>query len=649
MKLLEKNSVGTLLLKNRIAFPPITTGFGCVNGCPSQDEIDFVIERAKGGAALIFTDAVAIDRHHLLPVSTPLPYLDSDEQIGKFSRYADAIHHHGAKACIQLYHAGRQTSWNNSKGRAPLSPSSGSTNLLDRIPFPDSTTMSKIDIEQAINGFALAASRAQNAGFDAIDIDGGAGYLIQQFMSPLTNKRKDKWGGSLENRLRFPVEIIARTRDLVGDTCPLFFDLCLNEYREGGITPDEGIEMAKILEPYGIDAFRIHGVTLETYQHMFPTMGTPEGPNIPLGKALKRQLKKARVLLGQQIHDSELAESALNQNAADVILLGRPMIADPYFAQKLKQGKSASIRKCIACNHCADSLAYARPIRCSINPTVGFEREYSALARTDNPKKVLIVGGGPAGMECARVAAGIGHKVMLFEKSNALGGQLRYAAETPYKKSLLYLLEYYNYELRAHGIDLRLNQEIDNDDVLKLQPDVIILATGAKPVIPNISGTNEPYVWSAQESIEKKDNLIAYGNIVIIGGGPLGSEIAEMLALQNNNVTLLEMNDTIAHDMGIFLSLSFRERLKMLPIDIRASIRVTSIHDHKVGYIDAENTEHEIAANLVVVATGYAANSMLEESLKEFQDRLITVGDCVSPRKIVNAVHEGFHAARLIN
>lgn len=648
MKLLERCKIGTLNLKNRISFPPVTTGFGAENGCFGQDETDFAVERAKGGAAMIFSDAVCINRHHQLFVSTPLPYFDNDEQITKYSRFVDAIHHHGALTCIQLYHAGRQTSFAKRGGGLPVAPSEFSTMMLERLPFPDAIEMSVVDIERVINEFGLAASRAKNAGFDAVDIDGGAGYLIQQFMSPLTNKRNDCWGGSLENRMRFPLEIIKRMRELLGSDYPLIFDLCLDEMVDGGITPDQGCEMAVILESAGIDAFRIHGVNIETYQHMFPGTGSPVASNIPLGRMLKSRLKTAKVMLGKRINDPELAEQVLEKGAADIILLARPLIADPYFPKKVYRGNPQSIRKCIACNVCADNLGYAKPIRCALNPVVGFEREYAHLPVTNAPKKILVIGGGVAGLEAAMVSAEKGHQVILAEKSNILGGQINYAAATPHKEEFSNILSFYEHQFKDLNIDVRLNLEVDRQTVLDIKPDIVILATGATPLKPKITGIEKSCVVMAEDVLKNPD-ICEEGPIAIVGGGALGAEIAELYAMKGRDVRIIEMKKSIAEDMGILVALAFHERFNKLNIEKITNATVSRIEDGRVYYSINGNEERYTDASWVVIAAGYQSNRVLEDELLDLVDEVITIGDCQSPRKILNAIHEGFHAARMID
>lgn len=644
MKLLEPICIGTMELKNRMAFPPITTAFGAVNGCFTGLELEYMTERARGGAALLFTDGVATDRFQQLCVDTALPYLDNDEQIAFYTRFVDAIRNEGAKACIQLYQAGRQTKLSKTGGREPMAPSACSTSMLGLIPFPDAVEMTTADIESAIRSFVLAASRAKCAGFDAVDIDGGAGYLIQQFMSPHTNRRTDAWGGSFDKRLRFALEVVSRVREVVGGDYPLVFDLPMDEYVDGGITPDDGVRMAQVLEEAGIDAFRVHGVLLETYHRMFPTMATPRGVNVHLGALLKSKIKRAKIMLGQRINDPDLAEQMLQDGACDIVLLGRALVCDPHFPRKVMTNQKNEIRRCIACNTCVDQLALNRPIRCALNPAVGFEREYR-IRKSAHPKTVVVVGGGPAGVEAARVAALSGHRVTLCESGPELGGQLRIGKVPPHKNELNTLLEYQRAQMALRGVDVRLNTRVDRAYIEKISPDAVIVATGAVPIRPNIEGLDGTNVHTAQDVLADP-SCVRGGRVAVIGGGTVGAETSEMLHEQGKEVTVLEMSDVIAPGMGLFVYLEFASRMHESGIRFITGATVKDITEGSVVHFDKHGRELAVEADEIVIAAGYRPDRRLLEDLKGMGCEVIAIGDVNSPRRIMEAVHEGFHAAR---
>jgi NADPH-dependent 2,4-dienoyl-CoA reductase/sulfur reductase-like enzyme len=400
------------------------------------------------------------------------------------------------------------------------------------------------------------------------------------------------------------------------------------------------------MEPY-IDAFRINIVNMENYHKMFPSMGTPLGINIPLGKMLKDRLKTAKVMLGQRINDPDLAEKALQEGAADFVLLGRALLCDPYFPKKASQGKKKSIRRCVGCNHCADRLAYGKSIRCMLNPVLGFEQYYTQIQQTTEPKSVLVIGGGVAGMEAARVAAEKGHKVTLAEKSEVLGGQLKYATAAPFKEELGNIVEYYQHELDTLGVDVRFKTLVDTESIKNLNADVVILATGADALIPSIPGVGNKNVRTAQDILDNTD-LIRNQSVAVIGGGSVGAEVAEILALRKNKVTIIEKKSAIAEDLGLIIALDFHDRLDELPIEKLIDSTVERIEDDRVFYKKNSGETGSIIADTVVLAAGYISNRRLESVLEELSSDFVMIGDCVSPRKIVDAIHEGFHAARVI-
>lgn len=647
MKLLEPIMIGGMELGNRIAFPPITTAFGALDGCFGDPEIEYMVERARGGAALLFTDGVATDRRQQLSVDTPLPYIDNDGQISSYTRFVDALRNEGAKTCIQLYQAGRQTKLSKTGNREPMAPSACSTSMLGLIPFPDAVEMTVSEIEAAVRSFVLAASRAKCAGFDAVDIDGGAGYMIQQFLSPYTNRRVDAWGGSFEKRMRFALEIVARIREVVGDGYPLIFDLPMDEYLEGGITPEDGVRMARELENAGIDAFRVHGVLMETYNRMFPTMSSPRGINARLGALLKKGLGRAKVMLGQRISTPEVAERLLGEGACDVVLLGRALLCDPYFPKKAAAGRGREIRHCIACNTCVDQLALNKPVRCALNAAVGFEREYR-IRKAARPVKVLVAGGGPAGIEAARAASLAGHEVVLCEKGPELGGQIRIAKVPPHKEELQTLLDDQKAQMESLGVDVRLNTEVDRACIGEISPDIVIVATGALPVTPGIPGIDGKNVHAAQDVLADP-SCITGDRVAVVGGGTVGAETGELLRSLGKRVTVLEMRGAIAPDMGLFICLEFISRMRESGIAFITGATVKEIGENAVAYRDGEGRERSVEADEVVIAAGYRPDRSLLEALDGIGIRVVPVGDANSPRRIRDAIHEGFHAARRLD
>jgi len=362
-KLMEPINIGPLQLKNRMAMPPMTMCYANESDGVSQQHINYFSERAKGGVGLIMVGGVTVEGEiGKLNVPSPLLRIDHDKYVAGFNRLVEAIKDHGTKTAIQLYKAGRQTSLEKTGGVQPVSSSDISGMLLGVVPMPEARAMTIDEIEKMEDAYASASFRAKTAGFDAVMIDGGAGYGIAQFMSPFVNKRTDEYGGDLEGRMRFPLRIIAKTKAMVGDDYPLFFDLPANEFIDGGITPEESCVMAQMLEEAGILSFRIHVGLLENYYYVVPPAAIPRGAHVSLAKQVKDSVKNAKVMLGHRINDPKLAEDILKEEKADIILLGRPLIADPEFPRKVTEGRLEDIRKCLACNiGCLGRIAQGLP------------------------------------------------------------------------------------------------------------------------------------------------------------------------------------------------------------------------------------------------------------------------------------------------
>ena len=643
-KLLEPINIGAMELRNRMAMPPMTMSYANANDGVSRQEINYFVERSKGGVGLIIVGGVTVEgKLGKLFVPSPLLRIDDDIYVAGFSRLADAIHDHGAKAAIQLYHAGRQTTFDKTRGEQPISSSDAETALLGVVPAPDARAMTVDEIEEMEELYVTAALRAKTAGFDAVLIDGGGGYGIAQFMSPFVNKRTDEYGGDLDGRMRFPLRIVQKIKETAGNDLALLFDIPPDEFVEGGITIEESLLMARMLEDAGIQAFRLHPGVYETYQYVVPPAPIPKGYQIKYAQEFKRVLKKAKVMVGHRIHDPQMAEEVLAQDKADMILLGRPLIADPEFPKKVAEGRADEVRKCISCNiGCVGHIASGIPASCTVNPMVGKEEEYRILP-TESPKKVLVIGGGVGGMEAARVASIRGHQVTLLEKSDQLGGMANVAAIAPFKSEIKSLIEYLSIQLEKQKIEVRLGREITADDVLKLGPDAVIVATGAIPdPMEGFPGLAEhPRVVSALDVLLGKADT--GDRIAIIGGGLVGLEVAEILSAKGKQITVLEMQPDVGMNMEIFTKALMVPRLMEADVDMLAGTKVDKIT--KDGVVaDGE----AIDADTVILAVGMKSNQKLFVDLKGKVPELHAIGDCVRPRRLMNAIHDGANAARQI-
>jgi len=641
-RLMEPTAIGGMALQNRIGMPPMTMCYASESDGVSQTDIDYFAERAKGGAGLIIVGGVCVEgKIGKLLVPGPLHCIDRDEQIPGFARLASAVHDHGAMIAMQLYHAGRQTSLEKTGGAQPVSASAMDTLFMGLLPMPSARALLVEEIEKLEDDFAAAAERAKRARFDAVLIDGGAGYLIAQFMSPFVNKRTDAYGSDLKGRMRFPLRIIEKTKERVGSDFPLLFDLPADELIEGGIRLEESRVMARTLEEAGICAFRIHVGLYETYHYVVPPASVPRGVHAHLAKGIKEAVHEAKVMLGHRINDPLVAEKLLEEKVADIILMGRALIADPELPRKVKQGRPEDIRPCIACNiGCAGRIVMGIPATCTVNPMCGKEKEYR-IVPAGKREKVVVVGGGVGGMEAARVAALRGHEVMLFEKDGHLGGWAAVGCLPPHKEEIKGLIDYFSAQLRKLNVRIQMGKEATAQEVLAERPDVVVVATGSLPVTGNIPGAERREVVLASDVITGKRETGA--KVVIVGGGQTGLETAELLGLKGKQVTVLEMLPEVGTDMEFITKVLMLPRLLQLGIVMRPNLQVEEITGKGV-----RAGGELFDADTVVLSVGLRSRDGLAESLKGKVREVHTIGDCVKPRKLLDAIHEGSRAARAI-
>jgi 2,4-dienoyl-CoA reductase-like NADH-dependent reductase (Old Yellow Enzyme family)/thioredoxin reductase len=640
-RLLEPVAVGTLEVKNRMVMPPMRLCYASETGGVSERQIDYFVERAAGGVGLIIVGCVSVEtKIGKLFVPSPMLYI-GDNYLAGYRRLVEAIHEHGAKVAIQLFHPGRQASLENTGGRQPVSSSETETSLMGLVQMPRSRALMVEEIEELEDAFVAASLKAKVVGFDAVLIDGGAGHLIAQFMSPFVNKRTDEYGGDLEGRMRFPLRIIEKIRIELGEDYPILFDLPMDEYIEGGIRVEESRVMASMLERAGIRAFRLHGCLYETYQYIAPPAAISRGVHAEMGQQIKETLKEAKVMLGHRINDPVLAENILERQMADIILLGRPLIADPEFPKKVAEGRLEDINKCIACNTgCLSRIFLGRPATCTVNPSVGLEKEYRiSIAKTR--KNVLVVGGGVGGMEAARVAALRGHRVSLYEKTHELGGQALIAAVAPHKYEVKELIKYLKTQIKKADVDVQMEKRLGAEEVLRIKPEVVVLATGAVPVVPDIPGIGKVNAVTSWDVLLERCNVGK--NVVIVGGGQVGLETAEFLGAKGKNITLLEMLPEVGRDMELLTKMFMLSRLSEIDVRILTKRKAEEISENGV-----RSGADFFEADTVVFSVGHQPVDSLFMSLKGRIEELYAIGDCLMPRKMIDAIHEGARAGRMI-
>lgn len=637
-KLMEPIQVGSYTFKNRIVMPPMESRLSTVDGDVTQEMCDYYAERAKGGVGAIvventFVDSIAA-RSSLRSSGISL-----DHHVAGKYRLAEAIKQNGSVAIIQLSHGGLQAKITAVPGQDCLAPSAVASQFVKRMPRP-LTVEEIVGIEDA---FAAAAVRARDAGFDGVEIHGAHGYLICSFFSPYTNKRTDEYGGSRENRCRFAMNIIKKVRERVGYDFIVGLRISGAEYVDGGLTIEDTTAYGKMLEDY-IDY--IH-VSVANYERMarwlIPPLYRPMGLIVDLASAMKKAVTKCKVITVNSL-SVDIAEKALQNGDADMAAFGRALIADPYLPNKIKENRIEDIRPCMRGHEGCVSLFFTgAPMRCEVNAEVGREREYK-IHKVEKPKKVVIVGGGMAGMEAARVANLYGHEVVLIEKSDHLGGHFVEACKPKFKEEALGVLNWLKRQVEKSGVQVKMNTEATPDLIKSLKPDSLILAVGSDYIRPSIPGIERTI--TAEKALMDTDSVKS--PVAIIGGGLVGSETGLYLAQNGHDVTILEMRPDIVPEDEPLSQIALKEALEEANVKVLTNAKVVEIGD---GSVTCEREGKRETANVAtaVAALGLAARRDVVEKLQGVCDETLVIGDAVRGRKLYNCTNEAWVAVRKIS
>lgn len=629
MKIFEPLTVRGMDLRNRIVMPPMLVGVGY----RSERARSYYGERAKGGVAAITVAGTSVD------------LFLSDEAWGKPGGVAafaegcrlltETVHNEGAKIGVQLWYGNRYPAGaGEMDGRgAPVAPS----------PRDDMRALTIPEIEDIFSRFAQGFLKAREIGFDYAEIHGAHGYLFSQFFSPIDNHRTDEFGGDLAGRMRFGTECVKAVRRAVGDGYPIYFRLGAWEDRPGGITINESVTFAQELEKAGVDVLDISvGASVQPDNAAISGPRVPEGALVPYAAAIKKHVGIPVIAVGR-IKTAAYAESVLMEGKADLVAIGRQMIADPFWFQKVKEGREDEIVPCISCNTCLETGLLGLGLKCAVNASVTRETEYR-LKTAEKPKKVFVIGGGPAGMEASWVAAQRGHNVTLYEKKNELGGQLLAASKAPYKGEIADLIGYLSHRVSRSGVTVKLGIEATADLIEGEKPDALIIAAGAIPTVPkDIAGAKGRNVLNATDVFA--DIKEVGQNVAVIGGGLVGCEIAELLSHKGKKVTIIEMLDEIGSDIGPFNKPATLYYLDNAGVNMVVKTKVQEITDKGVMAI-RDNATVLYEVDTVVIAVGFTPDTELMRQLSGKISALFPIGDCVESRKIVDAINDGARVGR---
>lgn len=647
MKLFERGNIGRLELKNRICMAPMLTALSepVDEGRLSQRDIDFYAARAKGGAGLIIT--VFMRPNRKLEASIGDPVVNSPRCIRWLNDLAEACHEYGSKVCVQV---------SPGLGRIqPPNPALPHGGLVSASPLPcfwdpgvTTRELTTVEVEQLVKDIEFSCGIIAASGIDAIEFHGHQGYLLDQFQTTVWNKRTDKYGGDFEGRMRFPLELVAAARKGAGEDFPITYRYGLTHYWDQGRSIEEGLEMAKRLEAAGVAALHIDCGAYETNNRAQPPTTQPPGCMVELAERTKQAVKIPVLTVGK-LGYPDLAERVLEEGKADFIVLGRPLLADPEWANKVKQGRMEDIVPCIGCHEgCLRRVLGGKHISCAVNPACGLERD-SVITPATEKKRVLVIGGGPAGMEAARVAALRGHDVTLWEKIYALGGNLITAAVPDFKMDYKLLLEYLTTQVKKLGIKTRLAHKATPELIADFRPDVLLVATGAMPIVPDYPGI--PEMMKLGRVVTAVDALLGTKkvgqDVAVIGGGLIGCETGLWLAQQGKKVTVIARHAAM-RDMWWINAKDIQENLEAANATVLTFTNVLKVSEAGVDIVDENGKESRIKADTVLLAVRMEPSQELWDKVKDKMPEAYALGDCVESRMVMEAMWEGFRTARLI-
>jgi 2,4-dienoyl-CoA reductase-like NADH-dependent reductase (Old Yellow Enzyme family)/thioredoxin reductase len=607
----------------------MATNYGSPEGFVTDRQIAYYVERARGGVGYITVEHTGILQQG--KASPKMLLISSDEHGSRIERMIEAVHRVGGKIVVQINHAGRQTS-SAVTGSPIVGPSPISCPTRNEIP----RELSVGEIEEITEAFSIAAQRVKNAGADGVELHMAHGYLICSFLSSFSNRRSDRYGGDIDGRTRFARDVLNAVRNQVGPDFPIICRLSGDEYVDGGLKIEETKQIAQILEKEGADALHVSACNVVSGYLNQPPYYVEEGVFVHLAEAIKSVVNIPVITVGR-IRNPVMADQIVRDGKADFVSMGRALIADPYLPEKAKEGRFEEIIPCISCNRCIQTQR-KEAIRCAVNPETGNENRFK-FSKSDRPKKVWVVGGGPAGMKAAEIAALRGHEVTIFEKGNKLGGRMRLAAIPPKKAVLNDFLDYLERRVRDLEVTLELGREFTVEMVRTGKPDAVIVASGARPLVPDWKGIKESGALSVDAVLTGEGNV---GNrVLVVGAGGIGAETADYLSEMGKEVTLIEMLEEIASDLVTHLKYYLSQRLAEKGVTILTSTKVKELGKHYVLVENSSGTRKIEGFDTIVLALGSKSDDRIAKDLEGKVPALYVIGDASEPREALEAVYEG--------
>jgi NAD(H)-dependent 7beta-hydroxy-3-oxo-delta4-cholenoic acid oxidoreductase len=646
-KLFSPIKIGKMEVRNRIAMAPITPNWSSDDGTVSDKLIDYFEARAAGGVGMIITETFVVDKSQQYLLAS-MGFWD-DSVIPNFKKLIDRVHAHGAKLVPQLSHPGADTfSW--MFGGQPVAPSAHYSKTCAYM----ARELTLDEIKKIIQQYGDAARRAREAGFDAIELHAAHAYMLAgSFLSPLRNKRTDEYGGSNDGRLRFVLEVMENIKKKAGVDFPVILRISGDEHTPGGRDILNTQYIAPQLVKAGVDAFHVSGgIQPEQFYRIIPPTGTPFGLNVASAASVK-QVVNVPVLTVARINDPKFADDILTRGLADMVVMGRALIADPELPNKAKEGRFEDIAPCTSCSiGCVQQIMKLQSMTCVINPTVGREVEM-AIVPAAKPKKVLVAGGGPGGLEAARVAALRGHKVTLYEKQPKLGGQLNIACVAPMRQELAMWITYLSTQVKKLGVKVELNTEATPELIAAEKPDVMVVATGGECAAPPIPGIDTPKVISSHAVLAGAPR--PKGRVLVIGGGLVGCEIADLLADLGDGdagsataVTIIEMLPDIDMDEVEMSRMLLIPRLRKKGVKWLTSTTVKQILEDG-AVITRDGVEETLSGmDQIIIACGTKSVDTLSKAIQGKVPEVYVIGDAKKPRMALEAIAEGAEVGRKI-